>query len=384
MTPQKTGVQVLAYRPQLDLLRAIAFLMVFAVHTFPAGNFLGGAVGWLTALAISTGRFGVDLFFALSAVLITSLLLSERERTGAVDVRAFYARRLLRIAPLLIGFLIVTAILTHTLRLPSLDGLYVLGFVMLIGNWLIAFHGAVPAIYMPLWSLCVEEQFYVIWPPLIRHLSRRRLMMVGGAMIGGSILCRAAFVLGGASPDTIAFLTITRLDALGAGVVLATLPHAILRAGWAIPGFAGLLGAEALRASGPAGWPVVPAFALAGISSAIVVAAAHRWTWRPAMLVQLGRISFGLYIAHGLMNALARMAIPHAEGLLALGRAVLTLAATIIVAQLSYRYYERTFLRLKDRLKTEGPPAAPTLVLPRPAFIASRPVSTPALQDEAA
>ena len=104
------------YRPELDVLRFFAFLGVFIFHSAPRTMDFYNAAGyphWLSSLlipAFGAGAYGVDLFFALSAYLITSLLLRERAATGALDLRGFYLRRILRIWPLYLAFVAFAAI----------------------------------------------------------------------------------------------------------------------------------------------------------------------------------------------------------------------------------------------------------------------------------
>src|ERR1700674_928143 len=93
------------YHPELDVLRFWAFLMVFACHASTRIYFLPGITGSLGRLAIRAGGCGVDLFFCLSAYLITEILLRERRGKGSIDVRSFYVRRILRIWPLYFAFL---------------------------------------------------------------------------------------------------------------------------------------------------------------------------------------------------------------------------------------------------------------------------------------
>ena len=103
------------YRPELDVLRFFAFLGVFIFHAAPRTMDFYDRAGyphWLSSLLIPTfgaGAYGVDLFFALSAYLITSLLLRERAATGALDLRGFYLRRILRIWPLYLAFVAFAA-----------------------------------------------------------------------------------------------------------------------------------------------------------------------------------------------------------------------------------------------------------------------------------
>jgi len=130
------------YRPELDLLRFVAFLLVFLSHVVPGDEtfFTGLHVPRPVADAIiafaAGGSWGVDLFFALSSYLITTILLRERQQIGDVDVVSFYLRRVLRIWPLYVVFLLVVVPLI-SLDLPADDmsGKYLLTFALFVGNW---------------------------------------------------------------------------------------------------------------------------------------------------------------------------------------------------------------------------------------------------------
>lgn len=157
----------LGYRAALDGLRCVAILPVVGLHAF----------GWPRQ-----GSLGVDVFFVLSGFLITSLLLAEREATGSVSLRRFYARRALRLLPalfaMLICFLIATLIslsvqgnldMAH-LRRPLLGVAAALTYTANFAG-AAGFH---PAGLGHLWSLAEEEQFYLLWPPLLFVLLRAR------------------------------------------------------------------------------------------------------------------------------------------------------------------------------------------------------------------
>ncbi|HYX52309.1 MAG TPA: acyltransferase family protein, partial [Candidatus Limnocylindrales bacterium] len=122
------------YRPELDALRFFAFFGVFVFHAAPherAFYDAAQAPHWLSSFLISSfgaGAYGVDLFFALSAYLITSLLLREREHLGEVDVRGFYVRRILRIWPLYLSFLLFAAAVGWVFPSQRIEGRYLLGF----------------------------------------------------------------------------------------------------------------------------------------------------------------------------------------------------------------------------------------------------------------
>src|SRR5438045_4760557 len=158
-------------RPELDVLRCFAFLMVFASHTVPGSTAVGGA-------------FGVDLFFTLSSFLITTLLLRESSVCGALDVTAFYLRRVLRILPLYFGFLLAATTLARSL-VPdeNLPLKYVVAFALLCGNWACVLWGYPHSVATPLWSVSIEEQFYLCWPLIMRRWVHRLTMVAVGLVV---------------------------------------------------------------------------------------------------------------------------------------------------------------------------------------------------------
>jgi peptidoglycan/LPS O-acetylase OafA/YrhL len=145
--------------------------MVFLSHV--AGKY---------ALA-DTGTLGVPIFFLLSSFLITELLQREKRSTGTVHIASFYIRRILRIWPLyfaalLFGFLFVLPVASRY-HLSVRELLYYLFFM---GNWWTAFHGYLPGGLGPLWSITVEEQFYLFWPLMVRRMGRRGILTLSMAM----------------------------------------------------------------------------------------------------------------------------------------------------------------------------------------------------------
>jgi peptidoglycan/LPS O-acetylase OafA/YrhL len=144
----------LRYRPALDGVRALAIAPVVTMHAF----------GWPRE-----GSLGVEIFFVLSGFLITTLLLEERGRTGAISLARFYRRRAARLVPGLVLMLAVYAIVTRGTHAWAL--LFALTYTSNIAT--LADPTAMPWSLGHLWSLAQEEQFYLLWPPLLLLLLTR-------------------------------------------------------------------------------------------------------------------------------------------------------------------------------------------------------------------
>ncbi len=184
--------------PQLDGLRGIAILMVFVFHAFKA-NLL-----WM----------GVDLFFVLSGFLITGILLKEKSRRFGAYIGAFYARRARRILPAYGVMLLISAAI---FGVAWLRYWYVYLGAM---NLLVQF--GIPHLDVhPLWSLAVEEQFYLLWPLAVFTLSRRRLLVLAWSLLVLApilrLICTPLFATGYAIYMLLPF----RMDTLAAGALMA-------------------------------------------------------------------------------------------------------------------------------------------------------------------
>lgn len=148
------GAEALGWRPGLDGLRGVAVLAVMLYHFDATHRWLPG------------GSLGVDIFFVLSGFLITTLLLEERGQSGGVSLLRFYQRRARRLLPALFFFLAAFTLITLATNQPGKEHLPVtLGAGMFyVFNWVDDFGGAVAPGAGHLWSLSVEEQFYLVWP----------------------------------------------------------------------------------------------------------------------------------------------------------------------------------------------------------------------------
>jgi peptidoglycan/LPS O-acetylase OafA/YrhL len=349
------------YRPELDVLRFFAFFAVFVHHgiysVFPVLSICGG--------------FGLCLFFFLSAFLITELLTRERRLTGTVDIRAFYVRRILRIWPLYLAAIFAATIAGALLPVYRVSPLFLLSYLLMLGNVYISYFGF-PATFIDyLWSISIEEQFYLVWPLLNRIASSRaRLAIVFALAPVGSL---AALVLGlshAAPAQGIWTNSFVQFQFFSIGAVTALLLRnrvpelpAKARVLLALSGalawvtaarFSGIDDRIAGRIFGPmfGYWAVAAGcacflFSLLGIEPRLL----------PRSLVSLGKISYGLYVFHQLSLQIAERianSVPFANsvthhwqfGMLHL---LIGFALAILLASFSYRCYEKPFLRLKER-----------------------------------
>ncbi len=364
-----------AHLPALDGLRGIAILLVLAIH-FTVMQPLSRLDAVVFSLA-RTGWAGVDLFFVLSGFLITGILYRTREVPRSL--RVFHARRFLRIFPLYYGFLLVLFAL-GPLLVPGSDWLETVGSRQLwhwayLSNVLAALEGwdAVPHLGH-LWSLAIEEQFYLLWPLAALTLSRRRLIQLCGALLVASFLARVALLATGASPIAVYALTFTRWDGLVVGALVALAGRSAAWSGrmvrWSGPvaavgvsALAMMVWAEPYRshyglAMQTVGYPI-----LAVVFGAILVrilAARPGSTSERLMTASplrfLGRYSYGIYIVHAplagvlMSRGISPALLPRLWGSALPGQILFWLAATAVtvaVAVPTWHLWERPFLSLK-------------------------------------
>ncbi len=193
-TSMKPSTAPRFYRPELDIIRFLAFFGVFVSHSVPV------RMRFLHQLS-SMGAMGMSLFFVLSSFLITELLRLEKQRTNTINISAFYIRRVLRIWPLYFLFIAFAVIIGSIWPEFNVPGRAIIAMLLLSGNWYVVLVGYLPKLLVPLWSISLEEQFYLVWPTLCRRLGKV-------ALIGISILLIPVGAI------TIHHLTLTGRDAL--------------------------------------------------------------------------------------------------------------------------------------------------------------------------
>lgn len=355
------------YRPELDVLRFFAFFAVFLFHfSHPVEFYVAHGIPRAFASTINGlmqgGVFGVDLFFVLSAYLITELLLREKSECGSLDVRSFYVRRALRIWPLYffyIGLSLIPALNPdHAFPLHQAAA-----FVFMAGNWsIIAWGWPLHSIVGPLWTVSIEEQFYLLWPPIVRKLSREQLVTAAIVMLAISTAMRILMVVVHGGMNSVWCNTLGRLDPIAAGILMAALLKGKIpqwRPVFRLGAFACSVVALALVANywqihqpESLKWiPTLVGFPVVAISCTLIVFSVLGAQVRlPRSLIYLGKISYGLYVYHPLGNFLSGKLIPIHTAFLQLAlRPILALAFTIALAATSYAILEKPFLKLKSR-----------------------------------
>ena len=356
--------------PALDGVRAIAIIMVVVYHSvngLPGMTFAQNVVMRLA----SQGWLGVDLFFILSGFLITGILMDARESAHAL--RNFYVRRVLRIVPVYVLFVMFSLWLAGPIGTSSPDEVaqlhqtqvwywtYSLNILIALRNW--------SAITFPtghLWSLAVEEQFYLLWPLAVLLMSPLMLKRTALACIVGAELCRLAFVLAGVDGHVNFVLLPTRMDTLAAGAFLAcayrdpALWSRVLRARQSLSLLALVLVLATILYRHTIDnqesfeqlvfFPATVALGIVIVSSA---AAGNAWLSNRA-LGFIAKISYGMYVWHLVIMRLilTKVSVPEttAPGAWWAFYAIMmggTICGTILVALLSWHAIEQPILKLK-------------------------------------
>jgi peptidoglycan/LPS O-acetylase OafA/YrhL len=356
--------------PALDGLRGLALLAVMGLHTNPS--------------VLPGGFLGVDLFFVLSGFLITYLLVRERQKFGSIGLRQFYMRRALRLCPALWGLLLVFGLATLVFGARHDFAVFrrtVPSVLLYFFNWRLA-HPTCPEItpsFQHLWSLAIEDQFYLVWPILLAALLalrvRRRwiLALVLAAIVAPAFLRAWLAPLPGAANYGIVLRrlyigTDSRADSLFAGCFVGLLAGWELgpKAKWALTVLrwsawptAAVVLFHFLACSGEPGTKMHSylyfrgGFTILAISVAVLIAAL---IWSPPARMSrfletsafrwVGAVSYGAYLwNYPIVVVLMTWPIP------VVGRNVILLSwvGSLTAGALSHYYLEAPFLRLKHR-----------------------------------
>jgi peptidoglycan/LPS O-acetylase OafA/YrhL len=347
------------YKPELDALRFFAFLAVLIHHTWPwtASGYpvtLQPSLSGVLAAAARAGGYGVDLFFCLSAYLITSLLIREVSFSGRLNVVAFWIRRALRIWPLYFAFVAAAFAAGRWSESPRLPREYLPAFLCFGANWAFALRGLRDSIVSPLWSVSIEEQFYLLWPLALSVVSWKRAASIAWGLLACALCTRVWLAAHTADHVATWFNSFARLDPIAAGILLATAPRALPlrpRMAWAAAAMAGCVAVQfffPFEIASP--WSSIFTYSIVAVCCAVMLQATigvHIGDGPAAKaLIYAGKISYGLYVYHYAAIKAVNIVRPAAGFLTTFAAAfVLTAAAAV----LSYELFERHFLQLKRR-----------------------------------
>jgi peptidoglycan/LPS O-acetylase OafA/YrhL len=329
------------YEPGLDGIRGWAVLAVVSYHLF------GLPGGWM----------GVDVFFVLSGFLITSALLQDKHNPGVLG--RFYTRRLLRIFPLYCLSLILYFCVTVGMGIAHWR--QAVPFVFFYQNFVFGFpeyfRAEMPAGLKHFWTLAVEMHFYVFFPALVLFVNRKTLKWVLPVLIL-SVMCLRGWIFLEGQELASFVITPCRLDGLLTGAWLAyfgprktNLPFWLLLLAALTVFIMAILSTDQFSPLYHLG-----GFTVLSISAAVTVAFSmtkHPFVpllFENAFLVHIGKLSYGIYVIHYIVDFLIRTNFqsPVDQPVSGIGTSLFSMFLTYLLAVLSYRFVEKPFLRLKS------------------------------------
>ncbi len=369
--PCRSGSRL--HLPGLDSLRFYAAMFVVIGH-IPLNQTSVGLPAYSTGTFFYRGSTAVSFFFTLSGFLISYLLLEEKRRTGTVSVRGFYLRRVCRIWPVYFA-VVVFGLVFYNALLPALSIPYRVEYHLPLAMVLYAFFlpnlmnslYTVGGILNPSWSIGVEEQFYLAWAPAFRRFHRHFDRLCWAVLLASAGVAAANYLGAFGTGWWQGFVSQLRFHYMAAGGLCAWWLHTREERFLSLPVFRsralqvvflallvefylvgrihwGLVGGEALQLL-LYPWLIVTVSA----NPRNVVPAGNR------LFDRGGRISYGIYMFH-MIVVYATSALflrttwwRDSPGLYHLAYYALAVGGTLVLAQLSYRYFERPFLQLKNR-----------------------------------
>ncbi|NTX50694.1 acyltransferase [Myxococcus sp. CA039A] len=374
--------------PVLDGVRGLAVLLVVFFHTTHLSDqsVAGRATWWLAG----AGWTGVDLFFVLSGFLITGILWEAKGQT--YYFRNFYARRVLRIFPLYYAALAVSFLV-----LPSLAGRLNLDerittdgavwYLLYFSNFYQLFIDTTHPILGVVWSLAIEEQFYIVWPFLIAAVSYKGAIRLCLGTIAMAVAVRVGLTLYGASEESTYVVTFCRVDSLALGALLSlalrqpegkglsAFPWMRWAPWLALP----IVAAVIVLPVGPAFKTVLRTggYTAVGILYTVLVyrvvsakpgTLLHRF-FSNRVLLMYGKYSYAIYLVHSPLDAILRRTVLKTP-LKEVGGSdfpmqllfyVVAASLSLGIALVSWNLFEKHFLKLKDYFPySERPAPAPT------------------------
>lgn len=370
--------------PNLEGLRFFAFFVVFLNHATGSLGFnpTSEKYAYIRSHFLWNGDLGVSFFFVLSGFLITYLLLKEKEMSGRINIKHFYFRRVLRIWPLY--FLIVALCLfVFPILGPSLPKWFPIDpstadinkwfYLTFTGNFDYLQNGINNFMIGILWSVSIEEQFYLFWPLIIAFVPSKFLLRTFLVIILGSIAFRFFYSQG--NPMINKYHSLSSISDLATGALIAYLSFKEEVLNWIekIPRFGIILVYVLLFALIPLRfytWKLGVYYNHASSIMPVVFSTLFAFiileqnnaknsfykikNWK--LISSFGKFTYGMYCYHMIVFFLILLSFHlmgvNLSGMTKYAFVILvftSLISTILVSEVSYRYYESFFLRLKDK-----------------------------------
>lgn len=371
------------YFANIDGLRFFAFLVVLVSHLSIFTGYGAKYYSPIRKLFLTHGDLGVTFFFTLSGFLITYLLLQEREQVGTVSLKHFYIRRALRIWPVYIvvivaGFFVFPYLIDTPLAVSLLAPLSRLpAYLFFVGNIDLIYMGYASVIIGVLWSLAVEEQFYLVWPYVFKKIKTYTMPWVLGSVIVASFIYR---FIHWENYEIIRYMTFSVFSDLAIGCLLAylvffkkgfvaffeRLPRWVIVINYILvflyPVLRGVLSFLI------SGWFYHTMYALESVIFCILFSGiimeqcfAKNSLFKVGnskTLTYLGKVSYGLYAYHMIAMVFVLwfgrvffgLALSYNSIAILLNISVATFILSLFFAHISYTYMEKPVLKLKEKV----------------------------------
>lgn len=331
---------------QLDALRAIAAFGVILYHFLPEFSSSKLPYGWI----------GVDIFFVISGFLITAILLEQKGVTGnnLLVIKNFVIRRALRLFPIYYLLIFIFHLLQHFGNLWTWDAGNSIYYYTYTTNILFFFEGMAGKQLNHVWTLSIEEQFYLFWPWIVVFVPNRAVILSLVFVILGSLIYKSVSGI-----ENIRMLTFSHFDTLGGGALIAFLlkekKESVLLFINRFKGIIILCGIFILLASE---WYLLPEIIISSVvlvlAMSLVIGCHYGFSglsgkiFSNSVLIYLGKISYGLYLFHKPVPYFLKLFLTP-ENSNSYYFLLISVVITIVVAHLSYKIIESPFLALKKR-----------------------------------
>ena len=360
--------------PNLDGLRFFSFFIVFLTHALATDNSAIVQSNWYSLIKLrmfSDGELGVSFFFVLSGFLISYLLLKEKQMTDRIDVRSFYIRRILRIWPLyyfvlLFGFFIFPVIKTYFGQVPNETSDPWLCFTFLNNFNRIDNGDSDASIITIMWSVAIEEQFYLIWPVLFYIVPRAYYIYIFFVVIAVSTLFRYLYIH--TIPidwHTLGVISDMAIGGLGAYLILnnpslakrmESLPRFYILVIYLLTLCLIVFKKEIFASE------TMQVFKRIIVSTTFILVILEQNFSKKSLfkvgnwkrISSLGKYTYGLYCLHGIavlgvVTLLKKFSMDHYSWQIWLLQLPISLMLSITISWFSYTYFESWFLKLKSK-----------------------------------